>query len=50
MITNPKYGWCNFELGNFKGTPSCLTDVPVEDWRTKYIGNGYRSCCYTTDN
>ena len=27
-----------------------LTDVPVEDWRTKYIGNGYRSCCYTTDN
>ena len=30
MITNPKYGWCNFELGNFKGTPSCLTDVPVD--------------------
>ena len=27
-----------------------LTDVPVEEWRTKYIGNGYRSCCYTTDN
>ena len=30
MITNPKYGWCDFELGNFKGSPSYLTDVPIE--------------------
>lgn len=30
MITNPRYGWCNFELGDFKGTPSYLTDVPVD--------------------
>lgn len=30
MISNPKYGWCNFQLGNFKGTPSYLTDVPVD--------------------
>ena len=26
-----------------------LTDVPVEEWRTKYIGPGYRSCCSMTD-
>ena len=30
MISNPKHGWCNFELGDFKGTPSYLTDVPVD--------------------
>lgn len=30
MITNPKHGWCRFELGDFKGSPSYLTDVPVE--------------------
>ena len=30
MISNPKYGWCDFELGGFKGTPSYLTDVPVD--------------------
>lgn len=30
MISNPKYGWCNFELGDFKGSPSYLTDVPVD--------------------
>ena len=44
MITNPKYGCCNFELGNFKGTPSCLTDVPVDlleafiEYHTKGMG------------
>ena len=44
MITNPKYGWCNFELGNFKGAPSCLTDVPVDlleafiEYHTKGMG------------
>lgn len=30
MISNPRYGWCNFELGDFKGSPSYLTDVPVD--------------------
>ena len=30
MISNPKFGWCEFELGNFKGTPSYLTDVPLD--------------------
>ena len=30
MITNSRYGWCNFELVDFKGTPSYLTDVPVD--------------------
>ena len=27
MITNPSCGWCSFELGDFKGSPSYLTDV-----------------------
>lgn len=22
MISSPKYGWCNFDLGVFHGTPS----------------------------
>lgn len=30
MISNPKYGWCNFKLRTFEGTPSYLTDVPVD--------------------
>ena len=30
MISNPKHGWCVFELGDFKGGPSYLTDVPVD--------------------
>lgn len=30
MISNPKNGWCNFQLGDFRGFPSYLTDVPVE--------------------
>lgn len=44
MIANPKYGWCNFELGNFKGTPSCFTDIPVDlleafiEYHTKGMG------------
>ncbi len=41
MISNPKYGWCNFKLGDFEGNPSYLTDVPVDllnafiDYHTK---------------
>ena len=30
MISNPKYGWCNFDLKSFHGSPSYLTDVPVD--------------------
>ena len=30
MISNPKYGWCDFDLKSFHGTPSYLTDVPVD--------------------
>ena len=30
MISNPKYGWCDFKLGNFTGTPSYLTNVPMD--------------------
>lgn len=30
MISNPKHGWSNFDLKPFHGTPSYLTDVPVD--------------------
>lgn len=30
MISNPKGGWCSFDLKTFHGTPSYLTDVPVD--------------------
>ena len=30
MISSPKYGWCNFDLGDFHGRPSYLTDVPFD--------------------
>jgi hypothetical protein len=30
MISNPKYGWCKFKLGDFEGHPSYLTNVPLE--------------------
>ena len=30
MISNPKHGWCSFELGDFRGSPSYLTDVPLD--------------------
>ena len=30
MINNPKHGWCDFQMGDFTGHPSYLTDVPVE--------------------
>lgn len=30
MISSPKYGWCDFDLRSFHGTPSYLTDVPVD--------------------
>ena len=30
MISNPKHGWCDFQLRTFTGAPSYLTDVPVD--------------------
>ena len=30
MISNPDYGWCDFELGGFSGTPSYVTDAPMD--------------------
>lgn len=30
MISNPKYGWCDFDLKSFHGSPSYLTDVPID--------------------
>lgn len=30
MLLNPEHGWCDFTLGNFKGTPSYLTNVPLD--------------------
>lgn len=30
MLSNPKAGWCELKIDNFKGTPSYLTDVPVD--------------------
>ena len=43
MISNPRYGWCNFELGDFKGFPSYLTDVPIDllDAFLDYHAKGY---------
>lgn len=44
MLSNPKAGWCELEIGDFKGTPSYLTDVPVDlltafiDYYKKGIG------------
>jgi len=30
MITDPKYGWASFRLGNFSSSVSCLSDVPFD--------------------
>ena len=30
MISNPRYGWCDFDLGDFHGTPSYITDVVTD--------------------
>lgn len=30
MISNPEYGWCSFDLKPFHGSPSYLTDVPID--------------------
>lgn len=44
MISNSKHGWCDFKLRTFEGTPSYLTDVPIDlltafiDYHTKGRG------------
>ena len=30
MISNAKHGWCTFKIGDFVGSPSYLTDVPID--------------------
>ena len=43
MISNPKNGWCNFKLDDFEGTPSYITDVPIDllDAFIDYYTRGY---------
>jgi len=43
MISNPKYGWCDFTLGGFNGNPSYITDVPLDllDAFINYYNKGY---------
>ena len=47
MISDPRYGWCRFKLGTFEGTPSYLTDVPVDlldafiDYHVKGCGTAW---------
>lgn len=43
MISYPKYGWCNFQIGTFEGTPSYLTDVPI-DLLTAFIDYHTKGC------
>ena len=43
MLSNPKHGWCNFKLGTFEGTPSYLTDVPI-DILTAFIDYHNKGC------
>ena len=51
MISNPKYGWCEFNLGNFKGNPSYLTDVPMEllDTFVEFFCDGKFAGCVNFD-
>lgn len=43
MISNPKNGWCNFKLGDFEGTPSYITNAPIDllDAFIDYYTRGY---------
>lgn len=43
MISNPKAGWCDFKLRTFEGSPSYLTDVPV-DLLTAFIDYHAKGC------
>lgn len=41
ILSNPKHGWCTFQLGEFIGTPSYITDVPaiILDTIITYLNN-----------
>ena len=43
MISNPKNGWCNFKLDDFEGTPSYITNAPIDllDAFIDYYTRGY---------
>lgn len=43
MISSPKHGWCDFKLRTFEGTPSYLTDVPI-DLLTAFIDYHTNGC------
>lgn len=43
MISNPKHGWCDFKLRTFEGSPSYLTDVPI-DLLTAFIDYHTKGC------
>lgn len=36
MISNPKYGWCEFDLGDFHGHPSYITNVATDLLEASY--------------
>lgn len=36
MISNPKYGWCDFDLGDFHGHPSYITSVATDLLEASY--------------
>lgn len=47
MISNPRNGWCDFDLDDFHGGPSYLTDVPADLLRA-FIALFSKGCgvCY----
>lgn len=48
MLNNPKHGWCDFKLNDFTGTPSYLTDVPIDILNAfiSFHENGYGMACF----
>ena len=48
MISNPKNGWCDFILGDFHGTPSYLTNVPIDllNCFKEYLYSGTGICWF----
>lgn len=44
MISNPKNGWCDFDLGDFHGHPSYLTDIAMD-----LVTACYRYCIEDND-
>ncbi len=43
MITNPDCGWCKFKIGSFEGSPSYVTNVPLD--LLKAFSDYYRTGC-----